>query len=152
MRIIYKKKKIISTPVQIHGIDIDKDVIDKAILGIYKKDSLDKISLNAIQRNFNQKSEGLVQIKERIKKYCTFSVQDILKPYKSPKYDLISCRNFLIYVSREQQKQVIQNLINNLRYDGYFLLGKTEGFPIMKENSNFVPENIKEHIYQIKKS
>ena len=93
--------------------------------------------------------ENRYKIKPVIKNYVSFRIADLLKPFNAVKFDLISCRNFLIYISKERQRVVVQNLVKNLQPYGYLILGKTEGFPLLSTKM-FSPENIREHIYKFK--
>jgi chemotaxis methyl-accepting protein methylase len=98
-------------------------------------------------RNFTSFGD-IVQVKPNIKQYIQFFTHDLIKPLPYQKFDLIICRNFLIYISKEHQRIVINNLIKVLRPQGYLMLGKTEGFPLLSTKL-FSPEIIKEHIYRL---
>jgi two-component system CheB/CheR fusion protein len=105
------------------------------------------ISSESLNRNFIQRGENAFEVKETIRNYVTFSTQDLLKPLPMLNIDLILCRNFLIYISKDHQRIVINNLIKILNPQGFLILGKTEGFPLLNAKL-FLPENLKEHIYQ----
>lgn len=143
------KRQIITDPVQIDGMDISENIIETARKGIYIKKSLKNISEKVLRRNFNQINENDFQIKSNIKEYCSFSIKNLLKPIgRKKKYDLICCRNFLIYISREEQAKVIENLTKVLSPRGFLILGKTEGHGLLSPQL-FTIENGKERIYQL---
>lgn len=143
-----KDKKIIPNPVEITGTDIDFQSISTAKKGIYKIDALNKISNASIRRNFNILDDNYVEIKPKIKKYCNFHVANLLNMtnYRQ-KFDIIACRNFLIYIDKEKQKNVISLLVKNLKPNGFLMFGKSEGIP-MAPGSLLKPKNLTEHIYQ----
>jgi chemotaxis methyl-accepting protein methylase len=143
-----KQKKIIPNPIEITGTDIDFESVQTAQKGIYKIDSLRKISDVSVKRNFNILDDISAEIKPKIKKYCSFHVDNLLNmtTYR-PKFDIIACRNFLIYISKEKQKNVINLLVKNLKPNGFLMFGKSEGIP-MAPGSLLKPKNLKEHIYQ----
>jgi chemotaxis methyl-accepting protein methylase len=144
-----KQKRVINNPIKIFGYDIDSKVIKHALTGVYDTLTMKNISEQSIQRNFIRLQENRYKIKPVIKNYVSFRIADLLKPFNAVKFDLISCRNFLIYISKKRQKAVVQNLVKNLQPYGYLILGKTEGFPLLSTKM-FLPENIREHIYKFK--
>jgi chemotaxis methyl-accepting protein methylase len=139
----------ISSPVEIVACDIEPGAIATAKEGIYPEEALKNISRVAVIRNFKHLKDNNYQVKPSIKSYVKFLVYDLLKPAPAAfgTFDLISCRNFLIYIARENQQTIIQNLIPTLRPAGYMMLGKTEGFPLL-EMCTFAQINAVEHVYQ----
>lgn len=147
-----KRKKIIPNPVEITGTDIDFKSVQTAQKGVYKIEALSKISDASIKRNFDILDDKNAEIKPKIKKYCSFQVDNLLNmTLYRPKFDLIACRNFLIYISKEKQKNVINLLVKNLKPNGFLMFGKSEGMPIAP-GSLLTPKNLTEHIYQYKKN
>ena len=140
------RKNFLSNPVEIWACDIDPNVIDFARQGIFTKDTLRTFSLNSLHENFTCHDEDHYEIKPHLKKYIHFFTQDLLKPLDLDNFDLILCRNFLIYISKQHQKIVINNLIQCMKRGGYLMLGKTEGFPLLNVHI-FTPDNLREHIY-----
>jgi chemotaxis protein methyltransferase CheR len=139
----------LTNPIDIQACDVDPKVIEYAQQGIYPSDTMKTISPASIQRNFKQIGADLYEIKPHLKNYVTFFTHDLLKPLNLHNFDIIACRNFLIYISKQNQQQVIKNLVKSLNPDGYLMLGKTEGFPLLNIGM-FQPDNLKEHIYQLK--
>jgi chemotaxis protein methyltransferase CheR len=146
-----KMKKYLKYPVKIYATDLEKDVLNIGRIGIYDELTMKNISPSSIQRNFNYLGNDTYQVKNRIKQYVEFFEHDLLKPLDLPKIDLVVCRNFLIYISKSMQSKVLYNIIPSMSPQGYLMLGKTEGFPLL-HTGKFSPINIREHIYQFKKS
>ena len=145
-----KIKKYLKYPVKIYATDLEKDVLDIARRGVYDKLTMKNISPSSIQRNFNYLGNDTYLVKNRIKQYVEFFEHDLLKPLDLPKIDLVVCRNFLIYISKDMQSKVLYNIIPSMSPQGYLMLGKTEGFPLL-HTGKFSPINIREHIYQLRK-
>ena len=145
-----KKKKIIpdSMNIQFYASDLDQGVLNFAQQGIYSKESLKKVPVEMIDKYFRTIDEKHYQIKPILKQYITWMNHDLLKPNPIKNIDLVVCRNFLIYISKDCQNVVIDNLVKSMNPGAYLMLGKTEGFPLISTKA-FVPENIKEHIYRI---
>ncbi len=142
-----KTKTEIDVPVTIDAVDIESQVIDYAKRGIYKKAKLKNISPESLQKNFVQVAKDYYQIRSDLKSYIQFFQHNLLKPLAEKHYDLIVCRNFLIYIDKNRQNQVISNFCEILRDKGYLMLGKTEGYPLLNKQ-HFYPYNLDEHIYQ----
>jgi chemotaxis protein methyltransferase CheR len=55
-----------------------------------------------------------------------FVNENLLEEPRSKFFDVVVCRNVLIYFSRPMHDKVVMNLHKSLRPDGYLMLGKTE--------------------------
>ena len=143
-----RTKHIIKNPIMIYGIDIDEESINISHKGIYKFHQTKNIPPSYLDKYFIKLPRQEFQIKKEIKNYCSFSIHDIFKslPYNF-KFDLILCRNLLIYISTIEQNSVIDNLKKNARKFSYFMLGNTEGISLFS-NVEFREENSNEHIFQ----
>ncbi len=110
---------------QIFGTDIDEDAIIKARNGAYP----DNIGIDVSQerlRRFFTKEEGMYRVKKDIREMIVFAVQNIIKDAPFTKLDLISCRNFLIYVEPELQNRLVPLFHYSLRPGGILFLGTSE--------------------------
>ncbi|MHA2001479.1 MAG: CheR family methyltransferase [Promethearchaeota archaeon] len=148
-----RKKAIISNPVEILGIDIKGQMIQDANTGIYSKNSLKNISEKSLGRNFRNLGDGTFKIKLAIQAYCKFKQGDLFTLKIFPKkFDLILCRNFLIYISKDKQIKIVEKLLKNLNPNGYIIFGKTEGiYHSLKSNYGQIQaELISENIFQFK--
>ncbi len=144
-----RKKEILRNPVKIYAYDLDPTVINIAKKGVYKVQSLEKISKISKLRNFHKINSEFWRVRKHLKKYIEFGIHDLLTPLHGAKLDLVVCRNFLIYIDKKNQRKVIHNLVRNLKDDGFLMLGKTEGFPLL-DSDRFEPVNNREHIYKVK--
>lgn len=115
--------------INIIGTDISKNVIEFAQNGSY--------SLKELNRNLSQfyrvildnyctiKNNKLVINKHVIPK-VEFKKHNLLESNFKEKFDIIFCRNVLIYFKQDIQMKVIQKLIDNLNDGGYIFLGPSE--------------------------
>ncbi len=144
-----RQEGIITCPIEIYACDIESSVIEFAREGFYPSSALKNISNASIARNFKHFDNDIYQVKPCIKSYIKFFTQDLIKPLPISlgRFDIISCRNFLIYISRENQKAIVENMLSVLRPSGYLMLGKTEGFPLL-DMKIFGQINATEHFYQ----
>jgi chemotaxis methyl-accepting protein methylase len=80
------------------------------------------------------------------------SVHDLtsLKPPTAQKFDLIVCRNTLIYFKPSLQNQVIAFLVSNLNSGGIIVLGSRESLAFYSESDNLQPLDEDSKIYRKK--
>ena len=143
-----KTVRKVPNPIEIYGVDIDRKSVEAAAYGIYRRDFIKNISPQSMVLNFDIIDHNYIQVKDEIKQYCKFIIQDIFKPLPfNYKFDLILCRNFLIYISKQEQMRIIENLKRNAYKGTYFMLGITEGLNLMNREE-FRTESLEDHIYQ----
>ena len=117
---------------QILGTDISTRILDKARKAIYGMERVDVIPL-AQKRKYLLKSKDTanpqVRIVPALRAHTSFQrlnlMDEVYKDVPSD-FDLIFCRNVLIYFDRPTQEKVIQKLCRHLRLGGYFFLGHSE--------------------------
>lgn len=113
------------------GTDISSRILEKAVNGIYPEERIAPIPLSLkrkyILRNKN-KEKADVRIVPELRSKTSFQRLNLMDAgYNVPKnFDVIFCRNVLIYFDRETQEKVINKLCLHLKPDGYFFLGHSE--------------------------
>jgi two-component system, chemotaxis family, CheB/CheR fusion protein len=111
--------------VQIYATDLDMEAIALARRGIYADGSLENVSPERLQRFFVKAEEGY-QIKKSIRDLVVFSTQNLVFDAPFSKMDLLCCRNLLIYLEGELQKQVFPIFHYALNPGGFLFLGTSE--------------------------
>ena len=111
--------------VQIFATDLDSDAIETARNGLFPANIVNDVRQERLARFFI-KQEHTFQIKKEIRELIIFAPQDIIKDPPFTKLDLISCRNFLIYIENDLQKKIIPLFHYALSSDGILLLGSSE--------------------------
>jgi len=111
----------------IWGLDIDEEALEKAKLGVYTQDFFKSAKRELIDKYFNKLSENEYQIKDKIKEHTTFLKGDLIlgKPPRSD-FDIVLCRNVVIYFDEEAKEKVYTNLSNSLKAGGILFVGATE--------------------------
>lgn len=119
--------------IKILATDIDSEVLRIAKNGTYKetdiKQMADYYSNRATEYfNFNINSKSGT-INERLKKLVHFKLFNLMCndawPMHGP-FDIIFCRNVMIYFDRTAQNSIINHLTNLLSVNGYLILGHSE--------------------------
>jgi two-component system CheB/CheR fusion protein len=111
--------------IQIFGTDASDQNIVKARTGIFPESVAGEISPERLRRFFVKVDKGY-QVSKRVRDLCIFARQNLCHDPPFSKMDLISCRNVLIYLGAELQKQILPTFHYALRPNGYLLLGTSE--------------------------
>ena len=154
----YLKKKRIRIDdydISIFGTDIDEQALHKAKLGLYDKAAVKDVKKEILDKYFLIRGDHFRLI-DSIKNLVYFTRDDLSsQKHISPSsgvitnYDLILCRNTLIYFSIALQQRVLLNFIKSLNPVGYLVLGKSESIPEDLEHY-FISTNSKNKIYKIR--
>ncbi len=98
--------------------------------GIYPVERARKVAPNILRRYFQKgtgKSDGYIRVKDELKRMVTFERFNLLTDSPpSQEFDVIFCRNVLIYFDNAVRETVINKLYNALRWNGYFIIGGAE--------------------------
>lgn len=112
----------------IDAADISKVAIEKALRGVYGRNSFRDKNLDFRNRYFTSKGD-LYQLNELVRSKVNFMQGNILDRYflsdRNP-YDAIFCRNVLIYFDGAGREQTIQLLNKLLKQQGILFLGHSE--------------------------
>lgn len=115
----------------IHCTDISTQVLNAAVNGVYKLERIEKIPLEIKRKYFlksKDKEKPTVRIIPELRNKMTFNRLNLINDiYKVPhNFDVIFCRNVLIYFDKPTQERVINKLCNKLTKGGIFFLGHSE--------------------------
>lgn len=111
--------------IQIIGIDLNPNSIAKAKLGWYPEKLLREVDVQLVEQYFTREGEGY-RVRKELQDMCSFQQCDVFEITASVKYDLISCRNLLIYFKTEWQEILIEKFYRALKPDGLLFLGQAE--------------------------
>jgi chemotaxis protein methyltransferase CheR len=112
---------------QIHIIatDIDKQVLEKARVGLYNEKSIANVPDDLKKKYFN-KIGASYQISDDIKKRVEFKEHNLLRdPYPSG-CDMIVCRNVVIYFTDDAKQEIYIKFNQALKNEGILFIGSTE--------------------------
>jgi chemotaxis protein methyltransferase CheR len=136
-----------SFKIEILGTDVDLASLNRARRGLYAAPRLRLMNPHLLQRYFTPIDDGNFEIIGSIKKFVSFRAHDLFTPPPASGFDIITCRNVIIYFSRQLQEQVYQNFHEALSPGGYLILGKVESL-IGGATSLFTCTDIAERIYR----
>ena len=119
--------------IQILATDISEPSLDKARAGIYNENQMVDVSPERRRRFFKQhiSSSGSnagsrYQIDRAVRGLCVFTRQDLGSDAAGANFDLISCRNVLIYFNESLQHRIMPIFYERLNSTGLLFLGMSE--------------------------
>ncbi|GAA3913423.1 protein-glutamate O-methyltransferase CheR [Litoribacillus peritrichatus] len=114
--------------VQILATDLSSEILAMAKKGSYEKLALARgLDADLQRRYFTENTDGSWSVNRDIKSRVDFRSLNLLQSYASfGKFDIIFCRNVLIYFSAEQKKDILTRLSRCLNPGGYLVIGATE--------------------------
>ncbi|MCO7226162.1 protein-glutamate O-methyltransferase CheR [Pleionea sp. CnH1-48] len=129
-----KKNPTNQLPAQVDMVatDISSRVLDQAKMGKYQQLEISRgLSVDRQKLHFDRMTDDGYQVKSHLRSRVRFSCLNLLQmPYSIGKFDVIFCRNVLIYFSAELKTQVIENMAKCLKPRGYLFLGASESMPL----------------------
>lgn len=129
---------------QVFGCDLDAGAIQVARLGIYPKAIEADVSEPRLKRFFI--SDGRTyRVTREVREMVLFATHDLLNDPPFSRMDMISCRNFLIYLNAAAQERWFSLISFALKQDGLLFLGTAES--IEGGNGAFEPIHKKARLY-----
>jgi len=128
---------------QIEGTDISTRVLEIAQRGIYDLDRLTSIPPEGLRRHFQRGSNqwaGQFRVKDELRRQVNFQHLNLLEghyPFARP-FDLIFCRNVMIYFDRPTQETLVRLLAEKLVPNGHLLVGHSESLSGVKHTLRLV--------------
>ncbi|MEH6497270.1 MAG: protein-glutamate O-methyltransferase CheR [Pseudomonas marincola] len=127
--IVAKNAALNSWKVKILATDLDTNMLAKGKQGIYPKSALDGIDVgykSVIRDNIHIK-EPDIHLKERCKSLVHFKQLNLLHDWPmKQKYDVIFCRNVLIYFDAKTKDDLVHRFTKLLHPGGMLFLGHSE--------------------------
>lgn len=113
--------------IQLFGTDISDAAIAYASYGVYNKFEVARGLEERRLKRFFEKKEDRYKIRDQIRAMAQFKKMNLMKPFIGlGKFDIILCRNVMIYFTPDDRRRIYQNISKVLEPDGYLLIGSTE--------------------------
>lgn len=150
----YKRSKLASDfNVQIVGTDISDSMLAQCKAGEYDMLALSRgLSEDRKRQFFDRKpgDSGSMVVKPEVKKLTSFRSLNLLDSYATlGKFDIIFCRNVLIYFSSDIKSKILNQFASSLNPGGYLILGASESLSGLTDKFDMVRCN-PGIIYQLK--
>ena len=112
----------------IEAVDVSQQVLERARRGLYTRNAFRTADLAFRDRHFSQSPEGYTlstAVRAQIRTYCG-NLLTLETPPPGQAFDLIFCRNLLIYFDAATQRAAIHKLLSLLQDDGLLFTGYAE--------------------------
>jgi chemotaxis protein methyltransferase CheR len=122
--------------VSILGTDISNTMLEHCQRAEYDGLALARgLSPERRSRFFEDSGKGMMRVKEQVRKNVSFRHLNLLDSYTLlGKFDIIFCRNVLIYFSPEVKAKIIRQFAQALNSRGYLILGASESLSSLNED------------------
>lgn len=113
--------------IKLLGTDISDAAIAQASYGRYNKFEVARgLEPKRLNKYFTQEGDYW-KIKDEIRSMVQFKKMNLMKPFVGlGKFDIILCRNVMIYFTEEDRRKIYANIAKVLEPDGYLIIGSTE--------------------------
>lgn len=116
------------TPVNILATDLDETVLARARKAVYAENQMTGVSPSRRARFFH-KVDGGWEANPDLRAMITWRRHDLLRDPYERTFDVISCRNVVIYFTEQAKMELYKRFAEALRPNGLLFLGATESIP-----------------------
>ena len=132
--------------VRILATDLDTNVVAKGRSGIYEQERVNGIEDARLRKWFRKGRDahtGKVSVSEKIRDLITFKQLNLLHewPMQGP-FDIIFCRNVVIYFGKETQQELFNRYADLLADDGYLFIGHSENLHKITDRFQLIGKTI----------
>ena len=122
------------------GTDISNTMLDICKNAEYDSLALSRgLSEDRKRRYFDDSGHGMMQVKADIRRTVNFRHLNLLDSYQLlGKFDIIFCRNVLIYFSPEIKSEIINKFASQLNPNGYLILGASESMSGLSDQFDMI--------------
>lgn len=131
--------------VKIYATDVDEDALSEARIASYDAKAVESVPPDLLSRYFEQVNGRYVFHKD-LRRAVIFGRNDLVKDAPISRVDLLVCRNSLMYLNAETQRNVLGRLHFALAPQGTLFLGHAE--MLLSHGDRFAPLNLKHRIFR----
>ena len=143
----------------LYATDINLTVLNQAAEGCFQLSAMEEYEENYKKSggkfslsNYYEVNEEVVVFRQDLAKRMVFSPHNLAIDQSFNEFNLILCRNVMIYFNRNLQEKVLKLFVDSLADEGYLALGTKESLEFSSFKENFSGIDKKNKIWQIKKS
>ncbi len=117
----------------IYATDFNSVIVEEAKNGIYPiesyilaQENFEKIGLDIDLKSYVVENKNFMTIVENIKNKILFFQHNLIEDSSFNEFDIIICKNVIIYFNDNLQKKVFQLFYDSLKFGGHLILGESE--------------------------
>lgn len=134
--ILDKENQLHKSDVRIFANDINFNVLNEAKQGVFNLRKLRATPDKYKEKYFTTRDDENYYLDREIVSRVSFSQMNLLKDDFKTKFDIIFCRNVMIYFSKESQNILVTKLYNALKDGGYLFIGHSESLYFLDSKFN----------------
>jgi chemotaxis protein methyltransferase CheR len=131
---------------RITATDISTDVLQKAQSGIYEISRVSGLDISILKKYFQKGTgpkKGFVRVNKQLRNKTDFLRFNLMSSYNFDfDYDIIFCRNVMIYFEKKIQSEVINKFYKILNPGGYLFVGHSESLMNIEHKFKYVEPTI----------
>lgn len=133
--------------VKILATDLDSNVVKRAMTGVYTQEKVNGIDDNRLRKWFRkgrgEEHAGQMKVCADLRNMVTFKQLNLMHewPMKGP-FDIIFCRNVVIYFSKDTQRDLFDRYADYLADDGYLFVGHSESLHKVTDRFKLIGKTI----------
>lgn len=133
-------------PAKILATDISTSVLKTAVNGVYPEDKTKDIAPAIVKKYFQHGADrwqGYHRVKKDVRQMVHFKRFNLMDPPPSSTlFDVIFCRNVMIYFDKPTQEAVVNRLYNSLVKGGYFFIGHSESLTGLRHDFKYIEPSV----------
>ena len=131
---------------KILATDLSTKVLAKAGRGVYTGDSVKNIPMPVLRKYFQKgrdQWEGWYRVKDAVRRRVVFRRLNLIEPFPFKRtFDLIFCRNVLIYFDKNIQTELVEKFGQFLSPGGYLFIGHSESLSGLSRAFKFIQPTV----------
>ena len=137
--------------ISILGTDINAEILREARAATYETSKTTDIEEELAPLDdyaaYIDRDEDSFRVRDRVKRMVEFEQHDLIRGEPKRDFDLVFCRNLLIYIDTAYKQPIFETIRDSLRDGGYLMIGMTETLPAACRDA-FEPVDKRHRIYR----
>jgi chemotaxis protein methyltransferase CheR len=126
--------------------DISTKVLSIGESGVYPSERVKGVDPTLVRKYFQKghgKWNGFIKVKDEVRKMVTFRRFNLIRDAPpGQEYDVIFCRNVMIYFDNTVKERLVNKLYNVLKWNGYFIIGGAESLNNLEHKYKYIKPSI----------
>ncbi len=121
----------------IYASDLSNEMLKMCQRAIYPKEKVKEVPLSTLHTYFQNGTgrwQNYVKVKSRVQKHVKFAKHNLMSDSPIANFDIIFCRNVMIYFDAPTRQKVVDTLCSALNPGGYFFVGMSENLHGLEHN------------------
>lgn len=133
--------------VKILATDLDSNVVNSAKSGVYSQEKVNGVDQNRLKKWFRKgrgdAHAGQMKVSADLQDMITFKQLNLMHDWPmSGKFDIIFCRNVVIYFNKDTQRELFDRYADYMADDGYLFVGHSESLHKVTERFKLIGKTI----------